>query len=136
MIPDWAVIIPDVTLLQGVLWIVAVVVLIGVVIKLWPFISNAVAIVNALVTLPSMAKQVSSIHHELHPNGGTSMNDSLRRVEAGVKRLDNTSDRLERGVKGLYQKVAALAEEDERLAAADEQLRKDIQDTQPNTKEQ
>lgn len=133
--PDWSVLIPDVTLLQAVLWIVAVLVFIGVAIKLWPFISNAVAIVNALVALPAMAKQVSSIHHELHPNGGTSMNDALRRVETTTGELADTTGRLEIGVRGLYDQVADLAKTDERLAAADEQLRKDIENTQPKPKE-
>lgn len=133
--PDWETLLGDVTLVQTVLWIVAAGLAVGVVVKLWPFIRNAVAIVDALVALPAMAKQVKSIHHELHPNGGSSMNDSLRRVEGGVKRLDDTSDRLERGVKGLYEKVDALTAEDKRLAEEDERLRQDLENTHPYPKE-
>lgn len=133
--PDWEVLLGDITLLQAVLWIVAAAVFIGVVVKLWPFVRNAVAIVDALVALPAMAKQVKSIHHELHPNGGTSMKDALGRVEKGVERLDDTSDRLERGVRGLYEEVGALAAEDKRLAAADEQLRQDLDNTHPQPKD-
>lgn len=127
--PDWTQIVPDVTLLQAVLWLVAVALLIGIVIKLWPFIRNAVAIVDALVQLPAMLKQVAallkefaamkdqvaSIHHETHKNDGSSIKDAVDRVE-------KTTERLEEGVIGLHGRVddvdrqlTALAREDESL---------------------
>ncbi|MGW9345579.1 hypothetical protein ACWGR3_28920 [Streptomyces albidoflavus] len=110
------------TLLQAVLWFVAVALLIGIVIKLWPFIKNAVAIVDALVQLPALLKQVAamkdqltSIHHETHRNNGSSIKDAVDRVE-------KTTERLEEGVIGLHGRVddvdrqlTALAREDESL---------------------
>lgn len=76
----------------------------------------------------ALADQVQTIHHQLNPNGGTSMNDSVRRVE-------ETTERLELGVRGLYDRVADLAATDDRLAAADEQLRKDLENTHPQPKD-
>lgn len=127
--PDWQALLGDLTAVQVIAWIVAAVLLIGVVIKLWPFIRNSVAIVDALVKLPQMdarmaglETKVNGIYHELHPNGGTSMNDGLRRVEANTQRL-------ELGVRGLYDKVAELSDTDAELRAADAQLRADLDST-------
>ncbi|GAA1915339.1 hypothetical protein GCM10009775_04770 [Microbacterium aoyamense] len=69
-----------------------------------------------------LAKKVDGIYHELHPNGGTSMNDGLKRVE-------NTTERLELGVRGLYDRVAELTDSDEQLRAADAKLRADLEST-------
>lgn len=136
--PNWEDLFGDLRAVEVALWIVAAGILLGLVIKLWPFVKNAVAIVDALVTLPAtgaavkqltttvteMKTKVASIHHELHPNGGTSMNDAVRRMEG-------TTERLELGVRGLYDKVADLAAADEQLAAADERIRAEIENTNP-----
>lgn len=131
-VPDWlSFLLADTSALQLVFWVIAIGALIAVIVKLWPFMRNAVQIVDALVTLPAlkasvekMQAQVTSIHHELHPNGGTSMNDAVRRMEG-------TTERLEIGVKGLYDQVADLAEADKRLEAADERIRADFEQTNP-----
>lgn len=73
----------------------------------------------------NLAEKVDGIHHETHTNKGSSIKDALSRVE-------ETTERLEIGVRGLYDKVGELAAEDARLAAADEQIRKDMEDTQPS----
>ena len=52
-------------------------------------------------TLAAQDARIGEIHHELHPNSGTSMNDALRRVEEGVA--------------GLYTAVDDLAAVDDRL---------------------
>jgi uncharacterized protein YoxC len=126
--PDWSALIPDVSLLQAVLWLVAAALFIGVVVKLWPFVRNAVAIVDALVQLPPLAKQVAEmkaqidgIHHETHKNDGSSIKDAVDRVEVGVA--------------GLYTKVDGLEQQIGDLQAADEEIRADIEHTQPPKEE-
>lgn len=66
--------------------------------KSWPFIANFVRLVNTLVgddkkpgiavrmdnqtkKLAAMEEQIATIHHEVTPNHGGSMNDGLKRVE-------------------------------------------------------
>ena len=58
---------------------------------------------------------MAAVHHELHPNSGTSLNDSVRRTEARVAELGATTERLEVGVAGLYTRVDELAAVDDRL---------------------
>lgn len=58
-------------------------------------------IVRTDATLAAQDARIGEIHHELHPNSGTSMNDALRRVEEGVA--------------GLYTAVDDLAAVDDRL---------------------
>lgn len=124
MMPDWSVLFDAGSALQAVLWIVAAVLLIGVVIKLWPFVKNAVAIVDALVTLPEMKKQIDSIHHETHTNKGTSIKDAVERLEATTARLEATSTETKESVEGVHgrlddidRQMSALAREDEALWA-------------------
>ena len=67
-------------------------------------------------------KKVDGIHHETHKNDGSSIKDSQDRTEAAV-------DRLERGMRGVYEQLADLRAADTRLEAADERLRADIENT-------
>ncbi|MBB3158209.1 hypothetical protein FHS07_001905 [Microbacterium proteolyticum] len=101
--------------------------------KVWPVVrsipSGVLAFARGVITaaqvldsvkgLPAFIDrtdaQMAAIHHELHPNSGTSMNDAVRRTEARVAELGETSERLEVGVAGLYRKVDELAEVDDRL---------------------
>lgn len=115
--PDWETLFGTTTLVQAVLWIAAVALLIGVVVKLWPFIRNAVAIVDALVKLPDLAKQVAEIHHETHTNDGSSIKDGVGRIEASLEGLHGRTDELERNVASL--------------AKADIEIRDQIDHTQP-----
>jgi len=129
MMPDWERLFGDTTLVQAVLWITAFSLLLGVFIKLWPFIKNAVAIVDALVKLPEIAKQlpvltgqltamkaqVDGIHHETHKNDGSSIKDAVGRVES-------TAKRLEEGVAGLHGRMDDVDRQLEKLAREDESL--------------
>lgn len=115
--PDWSALLGDLTAVQFVLWIVAVGVVIALLIKLWPFIRNAVAIVDALVQLPAMKAQIDSIHHETHTNNGSSIKDATSRIEHGVKGLHDRMDAVEADVKALRE--------------TDNELRAEIENTQP-----
>lgn len=101
--------------------------------KVWPVLkgipSGVLAFARGVVTaaqvldsvkgLPAFIERtdaaMAAVHHELHPNSGTSLNDSVRRTEARVAELGATTERLEVGVAGLYTKVDELAEVDDRL---------------------
>ena len=108
MLPDWQILLGELTAVQVVLWLVAAGLLIALVIKLWPFVSNAVAIVNALIALPKLVTdfgtvktdindlklKVEEIHHETHRNDGSSIKDAVGRIEEGVKALYDRTDEM------------------------------------------
>lgn len=70
-----------------ILWVLLIGAAIMLLIKSWPLISNSVQIVDALVKLPDLAEKVDSIHHETHNNDGSSIKDSVDRIERhlGIK---------------------------------------------------
>lgn len=129
--PNWEVLFGDLRAAQVAVWIVAVVLVVGLVVKLWPFVKNAVAIVDALLALPAMSKQVSSmkaqidsIHHETHTNKGTSIKDAVKRVEETVARVEGTVSETQTSVEGVHgrlddvdRQLTSLAREDEALWA-------------------
>jgi hypothetical protein len=102
----------DVTVLQAVIWIAIAVTLIVGLVKLWPIVRKAVKLTDSLATLPDFIertdKAIAEIHHEVHYNNGSSVKDAQRRTEQAV-------ERIELGVKGLYEKVDDLTAEDKRL---------------------
>ena len=63
------------------LWTGVIFAAVVAIVKVWPFISNAVDIVDALVKLPDLAKKVDEIHHEVHYNNGSSVKDAVTRIE-------------------------------------------------------
>ena len=104
---------------QALLWIAAVVLLVGVVVKLWPFVRNAVQIVDALVKLPSLTGQVTSlvdqvsdIHHETHNNQGTSIKDSVDRIEQSLKGVHGRMDTVEKDIGGFSTDLRQLRDVD------------------------
>lgn len=115
-VPEWLeFLLADTSALQLVFWAVAIVALITAIVRLWPFLKNAVQIVDALVQLPALAKrvtamqrQIDSIHHETHTNNGSSIKDALGRVEKGVSGLHGRMDDVDR-------QLTSLAREDEAL---------------------
>lgn len=130
-LPNWDALFGDVRAAQVAVWIVAVVLVVGLVVKLWPFVKNAVAIVDALIALPAMSKemaamreQITSIHHETHTNKGTSIKDAMGRVEKTVARVEETVSETSKSVEGVHgrlddvdRQLTALAREDEALWA-------------------
>ncbi|MCU1441147.1 MAG: hypothetical protein JWP85_2144 [Rhodoglobus sp.] len=121
--PDWlTAILADTTALQLVFWVVALAALIGAIIKVWPILSKAVTIVNAVSGLPAFIKRtdetltaqdakIADIHHEVHYNNGSSVKDAIGRVEEGVK--------------GIYTRLDT-ADQDRR------ELREDLEETRPH----
>jgi ABC-type siderophore export system fused ATPase/permease subunit len=101
-----------VTAVQVVAWVACATVVTVAFVKAWPWVRKAFKLVDALTeladfipetraTLKLQDERIAEIHHETHENNGTSIKDSMRRTE-------NTLDRVERGVKGLYDRTAAL----------------------------
>lgn len=68
-----------------------------------------------------LSAKVDGIYHETHNNDGSSIKDSV--------------DRIEMGVKGLYPRVDTVEEKVLALNAADEALRAELEDTR-NPKEE
>ena len=104
-----------VTLGEAVIFVGGVLVLLGVLRKLWPFLTRAVRTVDALDALPSLVEEmrasvatvatlggkVDTIHHEVTPNGGGSMKDELRRQSETLARLDRQQLDLQAGQREL-----------------------------------
>ena len=112
-VPEWVqYAIGNLTLIQVVFWLIAVISLIALVIKLWPAVSKFVQIINATAGLPKviqdtearrvlddsrhedLTQKVSEIHHEVHYNNGTSVKDGIRRIEIRLEDLTNTDNEL------------------------------------------
>jgi uncharacterized coiled-coil protein SlyX len=98
-----------VTAAQVVAWVVCAVVVVIAFVKAWPWVRKAFKLVDALTeladfipetraTLKKQDAKIAEIHHETHENNGSSIKDSVHRVE-------NAVDRVERGVKGLYDRM-------------------------------
>ena len=124
-VPDWLEhLLADTSALQLVFWVVALCALIAAIVKLWPFMRNAVQIVDALVRLPAMSVsvermqgQIDGIHHETHKNDGTSVKDAVDRIEEGVAGIHGRMDEVERNVA--------------QLAKADIEIRQELENTNP-----
>lgn len=137
--PDWEALFGSTTLVQAILWIVAAGLLLGLLIKLWPFIKNAVAIVDALVQLPTIAKytaaipemqgQIKSIHHETHRNDGSSIKDATIRIEQSLEGVHGRLDTVETDTQQIRSQVEQLTREDEALWEA-------LDQTNPNPEEE
>ncbi|WP_223690119.1 hypothetical protein [Leifsonia poae] len=116
---DWA---GDVTLAQVVIWIAIIVFLIWILRKSWPGLRAAIKLTDILSALPAFMEQtkntlseqdqkIAEIHHETHNNNGSSIKDS--------------TDRIELGVRGLFDRVGILEETTRSLITSDAELRKD-----------
>ena len=80
----------DMTVVQLLLWIAAAIALIVLVVKAWPWLRKFMKTVDALSVLPEKLKLLDEIHHELHPNHGSSLRDSADRTERKVNELAET----------------------------------------------
>ncbi|WP_298742276.1 hypothetical protein [uncultured Microbacterium sp.] len=81
--------------LSVVFWVLAIAALIAFVVKLWPALSQFVTIVNATAGLPAyiaraderharLEEKVDGIFHETHNNDGSSIKDSVDRIEKSI----------------------------------------------------
>lgn len=68
-----------------------------------------------------LESKVDGIYHETHNNDGSSIKDSV--------------DRIELGVKGLYGRVDTVEQKVVALSAADDELRAELEDTRNPNKE-
>jgi len=116
--------------------------LFGLARKLWQLNSAVVSTVNLIGGLPARLdkidetlaaqdEKIEEIHHQTHENDGGSLKDANKRVETKLgdvaktqKSMIATQARMERGIKGLYDRVDVT---DERAR----ELRKDLEDTRP-----
>ena len=89
------------TVVQALLWLLAAGALLFLVVKVWPKIRAFVATVDALAVLPAKLQLLDEIHHEVKPNTGTSLNDSVRRTEAGLEKQAETIAEISAQVAGL-----------------------------------
>lgn len=164
-VPDWLVNWSrTMSLWDILLWVAGAAAFVLFVKKGWPALKRFAVALNAFVktvdavtglhafiertdaTLKAQDARIAEIHHETHRNDGSSIKDSSDRTEAAV-------ERVELGVRGLYDRVGlletslegvhgrldevgrdltALHQEDESLRTDAEQLRKDFDDTIPN----
>ena len=74
----------NVTVVQCIAWLIAAGALVTIVAKLWPKLRRFMNTIDALSVLPEKIRLLDEIHHEVRPNTGTSLNDSVRRTEAKV----------------------------------------------------
>lgn len=113
----------DLRVVQLGLWAAAALTLLVVIVKAWPKIRAFFETIDALTVLPAKLKLLDEIHHEVRPNTGTSMNDSLRRVEAEQARqateLASQSEKLD-GLNSLME--SADAELSERVDGIEDTL--------------
>ena len=98
----------------------------------------AAEILEAVQDSPDFQKRieakVNEIHHETHTNDGSSIKDAVGRVE-------KTAERLEEGVAGLHGRLdpveadlALVKEAVAQLQSADEEIRAELEQTQPKEK--
>lgn len=70
------------------IWLTFIGLVITFIIKTWPFLSRFTDIINSLIVLPELRDKVDAIHHETHNNDGSSIKDSVDRIEKhlGIKK--------------------------------------------------
>lgn len=94
-----------VTIAAIVLTIVGIVILV----RVWPFIRNAVRIVDTLVGLPTFAEKVEEklgehgeilerLDKEVHTNGGSSLRDAIVRIETNVGTVSKQVSTVSKGL--------------------------------------
>lgn len=118
---SWSEFWESISVLQAALWVLGILGVIAFIVKGWPWLKRFIRLVDALGQLPDFItrtdktlldqdRKIAQIHHEVNYNDGGSVKDTVDRVELGVK--------------GIYQ----------RLDAADQDradLREDLEHTHP-----
>ena len=95
-----------VSALQPVGWVIGALAVIAFFVKGWPKLRAFVKVMDALTTLPefmadttatlkSQDEKIAEIHHEVQYNNGTSVKDSIERIEdhLGIERKKTTRRR-------------------------------------------
>lgn len=119
-----------VTLGEAVIVIGGLLVFLGALRKVWPWLRRLVRTVDALDALPALATEmrdavatvatlggkVDTIHHEVTPNGGGSMKDELRRQSETLARLDRQQLELVADGKSRDDEIQGVRNEQARVA--------------------
>lgn len=93
----------DLSAVQVGFWIVAAILLIAAIVRLWPWITKSIKTIDALAGLPDFMRRteqfmkrtearVEEIHHEVQFNNGSSVKDAVKRVETGMVGLHTKLD--------------------------------------------
>lgn len=135
---DW---LHAVTLWDIVLWVVAAAAIVLFVKRGWPALKKFAARLSAFIrtvdaivgladfikrtdaTLHAQNKKIAEIHHETHNNNGSSVKDSVDRIELGVKGLYDRTDRLESSLEGVHGRLDEVERGVGDLASADAEIR-------------
>jgi biopolymer transport protein ExbB/TolQ len=133
--PDWTWL-ASINVWQVAIVIVAIYVVIRLLVRFWPWLRKVMDYTAALGQLPDFItrtdntlaaqnlalveqnKKIAEIHHETHRNDGSSIKDAVARSEEAI-------ERVELGVKGLYERA-------DKADAADAAMRRELEDTRPH----
>jgi len=65
--------------------------IIGVLIKIWPFISKVVHTIDIISELPDRLDKIETrlmnVEHEVRTNGGSSIKDAVKRIEDHLNKI-------------------------------------------------
>jgi hypothetical protein len=75
-----------------IIWTVfLIVVFVGALIKIWPFISKVVHTIDIIAELPDRLDKIESrlmgVEQEVKTNGGSSIKDAVKRIEEHLNRI-------------------------------------------------
>lgn len=128
----------DLSALQFILWVLAAAFVVFSLIKLWPFVKNAVAIVTALLELPALVTKLSTlstdvatIKHEVLPNTGGSLKDQATRTEQAVAEVRTELAHIRRQQASTKTTLRNQSQTLKVLAARDDELAEEIEHTRP-----
>ncbi len=65
--------------------------IIGVLVKIWPFISKVVHTIDIIAELPDRLDKIETrlmnVEHEVRTNGGSSIKDAVKRIEDHLNKI-------------------------------------------------
>jgi hypothetical protein len=75
-----------------IIWTVfLIVVFVGALIKIWPFISKVVHTIDIIAELPDRLDKIEArlmgVEHEVKTNGGSSIKDAVKRIEDHLNKI-------------------------------------------------
>ena len=75
-----------------IIWTVfLIVVFVGALIKIWPFISKVVHTIDIISELPDRLDKIEArlmnVEHEVRTNGGSSIKDAVKRIEDHLNKI-------------------------------------------------
>jgi hypothetical protein len=75
-----------------IIWTVfLIVVIVGTLIKIWPFISKVVKVIDIISELPDRLDKIETrlmnVEHEVRTNGGSSIKDAVKRIEDHLNKI-------------------------------------------------